>query len=66
MTTESFGKRLKQYRLEREWTIEHIAGLTRMSGAAISRIENEKVVPRDLTTHKIGKALPGFQLEEVA
>lgn len=56
----TFGQSVRKYRLEREWTIDQLSARTRVSKAAISKIENNRVKPHELTIFKIRQALPDF------
>lgn len=57
---KQLAARLKAYRLEREWTLEHLSAITGMAASTLSRIENGHVTPSDLTAHRIMKTLPGI------
>ena len=57
---QTISIRLKQYRIERDLTLETIAQLTGLAAPTIYRIENGLVVPNDRTLHKLQKALPGL------
>lgn len=54
------AKALKQYRLEREWTLEQTAVVTGLSPSTIQKIENGTHFPHDLTLHILCKRLPGL------
>ncbi len=56
----TFGEALKNYRMEKGWTLRQVSALTGYPMATLSRIENHKVEPYDLTKAKIRKALPFF------
>ncbi len=56
----SFGATLKEYRLDKEWSLQQVADLTGFPTGTISRIENERVNPLETTMRKIRKTLPGF------
>lgn len=55
---------LKRYRLEREWTLERMAEITQLHASTLAKIENEIVVPHDLTIFKLEKRLPGLFLDQ--
>ena len=59
---DSFGKRLKRYRLSKLWTLDQMAVITRLSIAGLSRIERGKAVPSDLSISKIKQALPDLEV----
>ena len=61
---ESFGAALKEYRLDKDLTLDQVGDLTGFPSGTISRIENEKVQPLERTMRKIRKTLPGFQAYE--
>jgi transcriptional regulator with XRE-family HTH domain len=59
MNDMNFGKRLKAYRLEREWSLTQLSKVTRIAASALWYIEQGRE-PGDLTMHKLAKALPGL------
>jgi len=61
-----FGKQLKAYRLRRLWTLRQLALVTGFPIPTLSRIENLRTKPQDLTIAKISRALPDFEIAEVA
>jgi predicted transcriptional regulator len=58
-TKNGIGKRVKTYRLEREWSLAQMSKVTRIAASALWYIENGSK-PSDLTIHKLTKALPGL------
>ena len=56
----SFGATLKEYRLDKDLTLDEVGDLTGFPSGTISRIENEKVQPLERTMRKIRKTLPEF------
>jgi len=56
----SFGETLKEYRLDKDLTLDQVGDLTGFPSGTISRIENERVQPLERTMRKIRKTLPGF------
>lgn len=64
MSDKTLSTELKKFRMERELTLQRLAALTGVSVMTLSRIENQRVKPSDLTIAKITKAIP--QLAEVA
>ena len=59
-----FGKRLKDFRVGRDWTLEQVANITGVPASTLSRIENGLVDPNDRTAFKIKKAFPVLADEE--
>ncbi len=57
---KDIGKRLKNYRLEREWSLAKLSQVTRISVSALWYIEQGENTPSDLTMFKLDKALPGL------
>lgn len=51
---------IKNYRLEREWTLSQMAIAAGLSASAIQKYEKGTHYPSDLTLHKLKKRLPGF------
>ncbi len=62
----SFGQALKNYRLDKGWTLRQLSALTGYPTATLSRIELCRVEPHDLTKAKIRRALPLFSEAENA
>jgi len=60
----SFGKILKEFRLNEDLTLLQVGNFTGFLTGTISRIENERVQPLERTMRKIRKTLPGFQAYE--
>jgi DNA-binding XRE family transcriptional regulator len=55
------GKKLKQYRMRKLWTLRQMATVTDLSEATIYKIEVGDVTPHDLTVAKILKAIPDLE-----
>ena len=61
MKKQSFGTKLKQYRLKRDLTYKQMAHMTGLSIMTICNIEKEAVEPTDRTVYKIRKAFPDLE-----
>jgi transcriptional regulator with XRE-family HTH domain len=57
----TIAEQLKQYRLQKEWTLAQVAGLTGLNLASVWKIENGKVKPHERTVAKLKRTLPGFE-----
>jgi len=62
---QNIASKLKTYRLEHEWSLETMSQIIGISANGLWAIENGKVVPQELTVHKILKTLPDL-LENAA
>jgi transcriptional regulator with XRE-family HTH domain len=60
LKVSEIGKLLKKYRLEREWSLDQLSKITRISTSALWYIEQGEKQPNDLTKHKLEKSLPGL------
>ena len=63
---DGFARKLKEYRLEREWTLRQMANVIGIDIRTIWNLENGKAIPHELTYRKLIKALPGILEAEVA
>lgn len=66
ITTKGFGRKLKEYRLRKGWTLRQLSGVTGYPTATLSRIENGRVEPHELTMANIIRALPNVLEEQLA
>jgi len=57
---DRLGVRLREYRVSREWTLEHLSRLTGVSVTALSCIERGFQNPSPLTAQKLKRTLPGL------
>jgi transcriptional regulator with XRE-family HTH domain len=62
-TKQAIGERLKQYRMDREWSISHLSKLTGIASSVLWYLEQGRE-PAELTVHKLRKRLPGFLEDE--
>lgn len=62
---QNIAAALKEYRMNREWTLEELATVTGFHASTLHRIEEGKSRPHDLTLHILKRKLPGF-MEDVA
>ncbi len=53
-------QRLKQYRVERQWTLQDMARTLDLSAAHVARLEQGISKPNSLTLYRIEKRLPGI------
>lgn len=58
-----FGRALKEYRIAKRLTLRELSDRTGYPVGTLSRIENQKVKPHDLTKAKIQDALSDFRPE---
>ncbi len=54
---ETIGRRLREYRLDRDWTMTQLAGRSGVSKAMLSKIENAQTTPALSTLGRLGEAL---------
>jgi len=52
--------RLKKYRIEHEWTFRQAGSVIGIAPSAVSKIENGKCKPNEITVYKIKKAIPAL------
>ena len=54
---ETIGRRLREYRLDLDWTMTQLAGRSGVSKAMLSKIENAQTTPALPTLARLGEAL---------